>query len=529
MGEFAWTFKDSSWEQDDSSKMFKIRGILGQKCETEPVAPLGLLLGAKSHPASGVPCEKGLFPSEFKSCPYCGSNLLDAHDGDADLWLPPYGAGNGLKLFPIKSTINQKMEACNEKAIQFLLPSRDGRFAFCSTKLGAQKRLLMTVQRDSGQMWIYRPDETKKWELLIGNAGEDTLPAWSWSLAVDSSESGLCLPTDKGPVWVTVNWASSSINVDRAVGRSIGGAIRVGKYLLAPVLRGDIFTIVSRRDGDTVWSECSPVSDPKVVLPQLRRNTYQDAYLGIPFFDENKQIAYWSGRGGYVRVFGANSSDGLSWEFRPWETDEYPATALIELGPPYRKTGSLSGFWQLCEDRDNLMRDGIVNKIIKLDGDERIDSENVECGQFVTTGSASFSWSDDYWGDINKRNPRMSEQRELRFPLLQFGEKGLALIAKVNPWEGRDELGLFSDIFFNRDFKTSTFVRFVVEGSGVSEKALYAEGVDGVHSGIGGSLFRVGLSQLPEISVFVYDDSLYVYLPERNDCFCWALELMEGK
>jgi len=87
----------------------------------------------------------------------------------------------------------------------------------------------------------------------------------------------------------------------------------------------------------------------------------------------------------------------LSWEFRPWETDEYPATALIELGPPYRKTGSLSGFWQLCEDRDNLMRDGIVNKIIKLDGDERIDSENVECGQFVTTGSASFSWSDDYW------------------------------------------------------------------------------------------------------------------------------------
>jgi len=264
MDEFTWTFKDSSWEQDDSSKVFKIRGIFGQKCEIEPIAPLGLLLGAKSHPASGVPCEKGLFPSEFKSCPYCGSNLFDAHGSYADLWLPPYGAGNGLKLFPIKSTINQKVGACNEKASQFLLPSRDGRFAFCSTKLGAQKRLLVSVQRDSGQLWIFRPGATKKWEVLIGNAGEDTLPAWSWSLAVDSSESGLCLPTDKGPVWVTINWASSSIKVDRALGRSVGGAIRVGKYLLAPVLRGDSFTIACRKEGDTVWSECSQSLIPKL-------------------------------------------------------------------------------------------------------------------------------------------------------------------------------------------------------------------------------------------------------------------------
>lgn len=388
--------------------------------------------------------------------------------------------------------------------------------------------MLVAVQRDSGQLWIFRPGETKKWEVLIGNAGEDTLPAWSWSLAGDSSESGLCLPTDQGPVWITVNWASSSINVDQAVGRSVGGAIRVGKYLLAPVLRGDNFAMVSRKEGDITWSECCSVCDPSCVFPQLRGSSGYDAYFGIPIIDENKQIVYWPGRGGYVRVFGANSAAGLSWEFRPWETDEHPAIALIELGPPYHRTGSYSGFWQLCEDRDYSVRDGIVNKIIKLDGDSRIDAENVDCGQFVTTGRASFSWSDDYWDDIHKRNPRISEHRELRFPLLQFGEKGLALIAKVSPWEGRDELGLFSDIFFKRDLRITTFVRFVVEGSGVSEKALYADGVDGVHGGIGGSLFRVGLSQLPELSAFVYGDSLYVYFPERNDCFCWPLELMEG-
>lgn len=102
------------------------------------------------------------------------------------------------------------------------------------------------------------------------------------------------------------------------------------------------------------------------------------------------------------------------------------------------------------------------------------------------------------------------------------------MIAKVSQWDGRDELGVFSDIFYNNGLKTSTFVRFVIEGSGVPEKALYAEGVDGVQGGVDGSLFRVGLAQLPEISTFVYGDSLYIYLPERNDCFCWPLELMEG-
>jgi hypothetical protein len=117
---------------------------------------------------------------------------------------------------------------------------------------------------------------------------------------------------------------------------------------------------------------------------------------------------------------------------------------------------------------------------------------------------------------------------ELRFPLIQFGEKGLALIAKATPWEGRDELGVFSDLFFNRGVKATTFVRFVIEGSGFPEKALYAEGVDGVYGGTGGSLFRVKVAELPEISAFVYGDSLHLYFPETNDCFCWPLDLMEG-
>lgn len=521
-----WEFKESSWEQDDNSKTFHIRSIFGQKRDSDPAAPLGMLIGAKSHPAGEDSCAKGMFPPDFTNCPYCGCSLSKPQDDSAGLWIPPYGSGNGLKVYPGKLPHPKKPGAREEKGSKFLLPSRDGRFAFCSVKLAAQQRLLVAVNRDPGQLWVYRPDE-QAWGMLSGNAGGDSLPAWSWSLAADPSESGLCLPTDQGPVWLTVDWASGGIRTDRAEGQSVGGAAGVGKYVLAPVSRGNGFAVVCRREGENAWSECSAASDPMGVLTHLRWNASQDACLGIPVVDESRQIVYWPGRGGYVRVACGDGAGGLSWEFRPYETDEHPARALVELGPPYRRSGSRPGFWQLCEDRDHAVRDGIVNKIIKLDGDERVDSEIVECGQFLTTGRASFSWSDDYWDDIHKRNPRMSEQVELRFPLLQFGEKGLALIAKASPWEGRDELGVFSDLFFNRAVKATTFVRLVVEGAGIPEKALHAEGVDGVHGGTGGSLFRVKVAEVPEISAFVHGDSLHVYFPETNDCFRWLLELME--
>jgi hypothetical protein len=514
--------------QDESSKSFKITSIFGQELSADPVAPLQLLLGAKTHPASGSACEKGLYPPDFTTCPYCGSKLLEPTDHGSGAWIPPYGTGNGVKLYQVNPSSDRTNAAITDNGSAFHLPSRDGRFAFFSIMFDAQQRLLVALQRDNGRLWVYRPGDEKKWQALNGYCGGDALPAWSWSLAVNSSETGLCIPTDQGPVFVNVNWTSGTIQTDRAKGKSIGGAIRLADYLLAPVLCDENVAIVFRKETDSTWSECPSTSDSASVVAQLRRRPDQVPCFGIPFLDESKQIVYWPCRGGYIRAFGAESSSGLTWEFRPWETDAHPATALIELGPPYRKTGSRPGFWQLCEDRDTTVRDGIVNKIIKVDGDEHIDSEVVECGQFLTTGRAGFSWSDDYWDDIHKRNPRIGEQKELRIPLLQFGEKGLVLIAKVAPWEGRDELGVFSDIFFNRTLKTTTFVRFVLEGSGIPERALYAEGVDGVQGGTEGSLFRVSIAHVPELAAFIYAGSLHVYFPENNDCYRWPLELMEG-
>lgn len=521
-----WQFNNSSWEQDDDAQAFRLKSLYGKECTAEPAAPLGMLIGAKKHKTvkADLICSQGVFPAEFSCCPYCGGELSAPENHPSLCWIPPYGSGSGLKIL-----LNELKPASmvESKGQPLAIPSMNGRFSFCSASLGAKQRLLVALQRDIGKISVYQSGATGKWRDLDGKMGEDGLPEWSWSLATDTAETGLAIPGKDGPAWVTVDWATGKLQIDRGEGRSVGGVVRLGKFLLAPVLRGDRFFMLSRKDGDAKWSECKTSFDVAVVAPQLRRQVDQPAYFGVPVVDETRMVAYWPGRGGYVKVAEAGAASEHAWEFRSWETDERPAIALIELGPPYRKTGSRSGFWQLCEDHDPSRRESMVNKIIRLDGDEQADSEVLEYGQFVSTGRASFSWLYDFWDDVHKYNSNLGEQSELRYPLLQFGEKGLVLVAKVRPWQGREDMGLFSEILFSRQEKTSVFVRFVIEGQGTPEKALYAEGVDGGERQAG-SLFRLSLAQIAELSVFIYDARLYIYFPEDNKCFGWPLEITES-
>jgi len=524
-----WQFNNTSWEQDDDAQTFRLKHLYGKDCTVESAAPLGILIGAKRHKTAKADliCSKGAFPAEFSCCPYCGGELSAPENRPSAPWFPPYGSGSGLKILPGELKPASMVES---KGQPLVIPSMNGRFSFCSAFLGAKQRLLIALQRDIGNISVYQSDATGKWRDLDGKAGEDGLPEWSWSLATDTSETGLAIPGKDGPAWITVDWATGQLQIDRGEGRSVGGVARLGKFLLAPVLRGDSFFMLCRKEGDAKWSECKTSFDVAVVAPQLRRQLRdqedQPACFGVPVVDETRMVVYWPGRGGYVKVADAGAASEHVWEFHPWETDEYPATALIELGPPYRKTGSRSGFWQLCEDHDPSRRDGVVNKIIKFDGDERADSEALEYGQFVSTGRASFTWLYDFWKDVHQFNANAGEQSELRYPLLQFGENGLVLVAKIRPWQGREDMGLFSEVFFNRLEKASVFVRFVIEGAGIPERALNAEGVDG-GQGPSGSLFRISLAQLAEISVFIYDACFYIYFPE-NKCFGWPLEITEA-
>lgn len=520
-----WPFSESSWDQDDEAQTFRLAYLNGTKCTATPAAPLEMLVSTRKHKSLNPDsrCSQGTFPSEFSCCPYCGGELSALNDQSLTPWLPPYGSGSGLKILAGELTPDLMVAS---KGQPLAVPSLDGRFSFSSVFLGAKKRLLLALNRDIGKISIKQPGSTGEWRDIDGKAGGDGLPEWSWSLATDLSETGLAIPGKDGPMWITVDWTTNKLQIDRASGRSIGGAARLGRFVLAPVLRGENFFLLSRKEGEIAWSECKTSFDPKIVYPQLRRQENQQAYLGIPVVDENRMVVYWPARGGYLKVQEAGSSSEHAWEFHPWETDDSPATALIELGPPYRKIGSRSGYWQLCEDKDPSRREGIVNKIIKIDGDAMADVEVLEYGQFVSTGRASFTWLYDLWSDLHQFNANAGEQSELRYPLLQFGDRGLALVAKVRPWHGREDMGLFSEVFFNSLEKHSVFIRLVIEGAGTPERALYADGVEG-SQGVSGSLFRVPLAQLAEISVFIYDAHLYIYFPEHNKCFGWPLEMTE--
>lgn len=514
-----WRSKDSSWVQDDDRSLFKLAEIRGVACTGNPESRVALaqLLGAKRHPRQGGCDAAGqYFPPEFNRCPFCSEALSSPVPDTTLKWLPPYGRGDGLKVFP-SSLGSTSLNASAGAA--FPLPPRGSRFAFSVIRGGAEHRLLLAIDRISGSIWVFNSD-TSAWSEMSDRLGEDRLPSWSWSAATDELETGLCLPTQDGPAWVEVNWATGGLSVERAAGSSVGGAVSVGKYVLAPVLRNGDFAVAYRTPAAS-WADCSARSDASSVEALLRRNPSQEAACGIPVVDTIRNIVYWPLRGGFVKVSGLTSGVP-TWEFRPWETDEHPATALIELGPPLWRGGAQPGYWQLCEDRDTTVRDGIVNKLIKFDGHELADSEVVECGQFMSTGQASFAWSDDYWVDVHQRNSRLDEQSELRFPLLQFGDRGLALVVKVLPWEGRDESLVFTDFVFNRTSKNRVNLRLVVESEGTPEVPFVVEGVDG-GAGNDGSLFRATLSNVAEISSFIHEDGLYVYLPEDNRCYRWAV------
>lgn len=527
-----WRFKDTTWEQDTLKNRFTIINIFGESCNSIPIAPIELLVGAKVHPDNGLDCSRQKYPSEFRYCPFCKAKLFEVDAKDREIWIPPYGDGTGLKIIrgsEVDTPVSIKDVRISKdyKAKRFPLPAMDGIFAFCSLKLGAKRRMLVAVQRDIGRLWVYRNDEENNWHSITAGFGEESLPGWSWSMATDSAESGLCLPTDNGPVWVTVDWLSNRIEMRNVAGRSIGAPIRVKDYLFAPIEKDGRFAMVYLKEGQSEWMECPSMFDPAQVMAQLTRGFDQQVYLGIPYLHYVKKTAYWSCRGGYVSVIVDENTSCVQWKFRAWETDEYPATGLIELGPPYRTNGLKGGFWQLCKDVDQNVRGGDIYKIIKIDGDERDDFQNIEFGDFVTTGRSCFSWASDYWDNINSLNANTHHQEELRYPLLQFGENGLVLLVKVAPWEGREEMGVFSEMFYKSKKHVSTRVRLVLESAEIPEQPLYAEEIPGVVTTPNGSYFRLDLAHLPEMRAFIYNEMIYVHFPDNNHCFSWPIEITE--
>ncbi len=530
-----WQFDNESWEQDEDGSVFTLKSINGEDCTPQLSAPLEILLGAKTHPfEANLTCSNKIYPAQFKFCPSCGATLFDAVNEDPFPWCPPYGIGNGLK---ITSKAIQPEITTAQTGVEFELPP-NGPFSFFSARLGGTYRFLFAIQRDIGQIWVHKPNDPNQWLAIGGKVDPNNFfPNWAWGMAIDKSESGCAFPTVSGPVWLTINWNTNHLEIVRGGhGKSIGSPVIVENIVLAPIIDDKNAVGVLYKIAGDEWKPCQPQSDQKIVVSQLCREDGQLPYLGLPIADEVNALVYWPCRGGYIKVSRLESGSPL-WEFRPWEKDGHPATALIELGAPYRHTkGKIAdrGYWQLCKFNDPKLKSNsqetITFIIIKFDGNPQNggvkegDGDDNEFGQFFSTGQACYSWHKDYWdGVMNFADPE--ERDKIRYPILQFGENGTVLIAELE-WKEKEDSGYLTDDLLNDDQKTKGFVRLVFQGASFPESGIIAANVLGTEES-NGSLFPILVSELTDISSFIYDDKLYIYFPGNNKCFFWPIKWTE--
>ncbi len=520
-----WPSIDGSveWVQNEKSEGpsgFAIHKVNGRQCKSGGLLPLDFLLETKQHPDTECSYRQSRFPKDFSYCPHCGMSLIEDNAvHDKGNWLPPYGSGDGLKLYRKQVLINTE-----QFGQEFKLPHHAGMYAFCTAKLGCRKKILVAIQRNNGVLWFYNT-EHDKWTKLQGTVGKsDAIPSWSWSVSTDTSESGLCIPNDEAPVWVRIDWLTNTVSVIKGEGRSLGGAAVLGDIMLVPVLQsGGSLVLAAFKEGEGSWSYVTALYDDIDIKAYLENESGKEAFTGIPVKVDGESIVYWPCRGGYIQA-SISVSGGVEWSFSPWETDEYPAIALVELGPPHQEGGSSTALWELCKDYDPKRRDTTVYKVFKLggqaDGYEGEDWESIDQGQMLSTGKACFSTTWDFWKKRGETDLNASEHKDLRIPLLEFEHNGLVLLCNVASWRGRDSLDTFTDFFKKKN--TKTHIRFVLDGSGKAECSLKAEGVSGRNE-MNDSLFLYDVSKVPEISVFIYESSLHIYLPEIRKSYRWNL------
>lgn len=516
-----WTFRNSAWRQQDEEGRFVLAEAFGEALgEGEAPISAGQMLGASRHPAGTCSSAQQFLPEEFEYCPMCGARLQRAEPTAAQVWTPPYGSREGFKLLPRLVDQNRLGQ---QAGTRFPLPPGGERFSFVSAPMGAARAVLLAIEHLSGRVWSYN-DEAKAWRRLDNALGADDMPAWSWSAASDAAGSGLLLPHGGGLAWLRIDWARGALLLERQQGTPLGGALGLQGATVAPLLVEAGLKVLARDDKSGAWRELRGKGDVGAIRAALAGAQGGQPFFGRPVADANRGIAYWPARGGYLRVSGIDQPDGGAWEFRSWAPGAQQPLALIELGPPLRRHHL--GLWQLCQFADAAARGGLVNRIVKFDGDPSSDVETVDCGQFLSSGRASFSWYADHWDDVIGGGEMIDPEalkEELRVPLLQFGERGLVLLLKLKPLSstGEDLSERFSDSAFHHRVKAPALARVVLENREQPELPLCMQRTPGVEPSCE---FRLELSRMLEMGVFVHEDWLYLYHPGANECFRWKLQ-----
>ena len=484
-----------NWIQDDMSRTFSLLDSETGKKDANQIG-LEITASAKWHAAGESGCA-GFFPAEFGFCPFCGDPLVSGATGD--VWVPPYGKGNGLRLvanpvdvgaIPIQGS---KLDLwVDQDAVQFQLPRLRGDYEFIVGSLGGHATVLIAFDRTTGLLDYFSPTQ-KKWQSLQQESGrrvgESRLPFWSWSLAVAAGKSGFALPSNEGPVWVGIDWARAKYTPVCGSGKVIGGMSSLDQQIYALVMDGE-FVSVQRFDfAGARWEQCG------TALSKFEMTTYEPLHFSVPVVDEYRRLTYWIGIEGLLTFDPAR----VDFVWRPWNTASQSCQAVPELGPPYQDPQG--NFWQICYDKDDD-----VFKYFKLSGNQS-DCINVDGGRFssgVTCFSKSYEHWDRPWTKVDTN--RYEKAKLAKAPLLCLSEETKASVT-VGFAQGSN-LPLLQLV---KDRNRAHLVSLWIERNG--ELAVELRMHDALE-----------ICAPWELRVFMYDGGLFVYSAEKSICNRWRLK-----
>lgn len=496
-----WEWPSGNWIQDiENNRFLTLNPVTGEPAANQ--RGLDVVLGAKWHKSIESECG-GFFPPEFKSCPFCGKDLSPVPPY-SDLWVAPYGKGNGLRLtsspidvasLPLKREGSKKW--LDQEETPFSLPRPRGDYEFIVGVLGTQSSVLLTFDRTTGLVDYFSPAENKwiTFDPAPGRrVGENKLPEWAWSAAYVTGKAGFAVPTGEGPVWIAINWANGTCSPYFGIGEAVGGPAALDNQVFAPVVVDGMLAIFGFDFNSSDWKQIG------TSLADGVRETGDSRYYSVPIVDAGRHIIYWVGIEGLLTFDLTNKSSA----WRPWETDEYPCQAVPELGPPYHD--SFGYFWQICYDDHDNSEEQDAYRYYKLSGDES-DREDVDGGRF-SSGVCCFSRIYEFWDkpwakvDVN----RQDKAEFIRVPILSLDE-----ISKVTITAnfGCDSTTPLLELIKDRGATYYTELRIESPGDPAVELRMP---------------YAFNINTPWELRLFIYQHYLFVYSSQDAVCYKWRLK-----
>lgn len=425
--------------------------------------------------ARGSNCiHPGPWPFAFGFCPVCGTPLQPPPAARAvETWSSPGNAASGQPAPACTGTPDPSRRA------ELPMP---GPAQLDFLVAGTPPRLL-AFDQTTGRLhaWAEGPSDRFQgggWRELAHLPAAVNLPRWSWSAAAFAS--GVAMPGDGGPIWVSLrprSAATAAAGSALGIRRTLGGIAALGAAALAPVLADDALSVAVWLSPAQGWQRVPVTNGGAEAASQV---------FAAPAVNAGE--AFWAGQHGqlYARVSGG----AVTCEYRPWRDGWQPMAGV----------------------RPVLSPNGVFHQLGRLQGRQVFEAlvppgatpQRREFDRYVTScGSATFSRMTRF------REPWEPKRIEYRgdpdaylVPLLAF-DADRCLVASCSP---RNSLLGFIDT--DRTAETAVECRIMFAGASVALTDLRV---------------TVRASAAWNIVPFVYARTLFVYDLRANCCYHWPL------